>query len=312
MTLSLSDFNKQLKAVIGNIAELTVDGEAIVEQIPESARGTKVDRIPDVRLILKTADLRTPSDDKALFSFRNPAYEENKTSDVSFDGQNAVMVMLKGDTLQDQVNAAQMITQALENDPRFENGLTPDLINEILLDGFVGKRFVAQAYGPAPFEKEKGRLETIQAPMKDGSFAEIVPSHHAFASFGMRLASKVEAYRVEFPIELDKINLVGTEYVEQFLRTMSGAVPSFIKGTDTAAERADSIVEGWMVIEVSNNWETGALEVKPIKPDAAKSFYTAAALDQMPIINVDREGHARSLHVPVALNAPKPNDPAAV
>lgn len=256
--------------------------DALKEAVYQKAYADRIElnttaRRPDIRLIL---DNMTGKD----LSFMNPANHSNgKPESIPGTGDSrAVMVMLKGNTLEDQQANARTLYEYFNLG---EQGITPEFI-EALETGRLSA-LVAEAYGPAPFEKQAGRLEDLDWGNEYGLSTKIKPEKGKHAAFGAR------------PPEQERVFLVKP-YI-------------YVEGSNTVPELIPS--EG-ICVAVDTHWETGVETTRPINPTVAKSYY-GAAFDQMPVVEIHPEGHVMSIQTPdpTPQPAPKPtvnidpNDP---
>ena len=113
-----------------------------VEDLP------KTPRRPDIRIILRNTTENT-------IIFPNPGGHSKGKAQTIQPGE-AAMVMLKGDNLNTQYANAHDIVMHLDLGKK---GLTQDFIQRLRSNDFSD--LIEEVYGPAPFEKECGRLEPI-------------------------------------------------------------------------------------------------------------------------------------------------------
>lgn len=236
-------------------AEKVLSADSIYAQIKLAAEQAGIDlpktpRRPDVRLIVE-------NNSGVDQIFANPAnHASDKAEVIPADGeQRAAMVMLAGDTLEEQQQAAaQLFTQFdLGN-----KGLSSDFVAAIKKDRAGG--LVREAYGPAPLQAQADKLSDLVWTQASGHTANITPIKGIAAAYGARAADQETAFAI-------KINIA-------------------VQGTSTIAET----VEGTsMVIAVSSDWQTGAISTRPIVPSVAQEFY-GEHYDRLPTAMVTPDG----------------------
>lgn len=213
----------------------------------------KTPRRPDLRLILKNVTGTTQI-------FRNPGDHSNKAEAVPAEGnKTAAMVMLKGDSLGEQLWAARELCKRYNLE---SEGLSSNLVQAIANQN---EPLIKEAYGPAPFEEQAGRLVTLD--WVDNYTHEILgtpqskritiePSITDVCAYGVRNPETEAAMRAEFAV--------------------------MVKGTSTVPERIDN--EG-IVIAVTEDWKTKGTSTRPIAPAVARTFY-GAHYDAIPVITL--------------------------
>lgn len=206
-------------------------------------------RRPDVRLILNNVS----GVDQI---FRNPAnHAGDKAEAIPAHGDStAVMVMLQGDTIEEQMANARAVVEKFN---LAEEGLSDRfkaaLANEAL-------EYVKEAYGPAPFDGQSQKLVPVEWAMDDENTITVTPVFGQAVSYGVRAPAHEIAMRTESVI--------------------------YVQGTNTTPEKMQS--EG-IVIAVSSDWQTGAESTRPIVPKVAEGFY-GSHYQTMPIVSVNPDG----------------------
>lgn len=224
-----------------------LDGEGL--KLPTTPRR------PDIRLILENKS-------GADISFMNPgdhAKQQPETIPATGDSK-AVMVMLKGNTLEEQYANAQKLDAIFKLS---EKGLTK--VFAAALGNAPTSELVAEAYGPAPFSGQASRLVPLDWKKADDSHVVIAPYQSNLCAYGARQAEQETVFRTE--------------------------VSLFIKGTNTIPECIEG--EG-MCIAVSQDWKTGKISTRPIVPSVAKDFY-GAAYDNIPTVLINPLGFVQSI-----------------
>ncbi len=218
----------------------------------------KTPRRPDVRLIAQNVS-------GIDFEVRNPGDHSNgKPSDVKSGTDNsAMMAMLKGNTLEDQLKNAQLLDHMFSIR---EKGLSPEFV-EAINNGDVDN-ILDEAYGPAPFEGQAKRLIDLQWTSGDGVESTIQAQVNKFCAIGAREAEMETVVLVKFPL--------------------------YVKGTNTVEELVES--DG-MCIAVQEDWQTKEISTRPIVPSVAKVFYGKYFFD-IPIVEVSIEGDILNISVP--------------
>lgn len=211
-------------------------------------------RRPDVRLILNNVSGLDQI-------FRNPGDHSSKAEHVPAAGdKTAAMVMIKGDTLTDQYDNAGKLMQRYK---LAEEGLSSAFVQA--LQSGEALDLVREAYGPAPFEGQAGKLVEVSWKDANGKVSTIVPQRSLAAAFGARAADKETAFLSEMVI--------------------------FVKGSTTTPELVEN---AGMVIAVSQDWQTGAETTKPIALSVAKEFY-GEHYAAIPVVSVHPDGHVQSI-----------------
>ena len=215
----------------------------------------KTPRRPDVRLIVNNVS-------REIVTFQNPGDHSNsKPETIPGEGdKTAVMVMLAGDTLADQQIIAHQLTQRFGLD---KVGLSPEFVEFLQTD--EASEFVAEAYGPAPFEGQADKLVNVDWVNVNGDVIQIQPEKHAACAFGARAPAEEDAFLAILHI--------------------------YVEGTSTTAELMEN--DG-MVVAVARHWETGEETTRPIVPSVAQDFYGRAFYD-IPKIVLSAEGNVQSI-----------------
>jgi hypothetical protein len=220
-------------------ANKVLSADAIYAQVKLAAEQAgielpKTPRRPDIRLIVENI---TGMDQ----IFANPANHAGDKAEVipPYGDERAAMIMLAGDTLEEQQEAAAQLFARFDLGNK---GLSADFVAAIKADRAGG--LVREAYGPAPLQAQADKLNDIVWTQASGHTATINPVKGIAAAFGARAADKEIASTI-------KINIA-------------------VQGTSTIAET----VEGTsMVVAVSSDWQTGAISTRPIVPSVAQEFY---------------------------------------
>lgn len=257
-----------------NWAERVVQADHVWQQVKALLDGAQLalpttPRRPDVRLIVENIS-------GAAVEFFNPGdHSKSKPEVIPAAGDTrAVMVMVAGNTLLEQLDSAANLygTYGLAT-----QGLAPAFVTDLKRGALA--RFVSEAYGPASFTEQAGKLAEVTWPQANGASELLVrPVIGAKAAFGVRPAAREMAVLTDFPI--------------------------FVKGTTTTPEKVES--EG-MVIVASENWQDRSISTRPIVPSVARGFY-GAHYDRMPIATVDPDGTVQQLDLRngTVLTAPRP------
>lgn len=237
-----------------------VDADSVWSQVKNILASRALDlpetpRRPDVRLIL---DNLTGVDQL----FRNPANHANdKSEHIPGSGdKTATMVMVAGKTLAEQYANARTL---FEKFGLGENGLSPAFLSAIKTDGAGG--LVTEAYGPAPFAGQSGKLVDVEWNNADGTTANIAPVFGAAGSYGARAATSETA--------------------------LHAAVHVYVKGTGTTPELIES--EG-MIIAIAKDWQSGAESTRPIVASVAREFY-GQHYANIPAVVLNPDGQVRSI-----------------
>ena len=210
----------------------------------------KTPRRPDVRLIV---DNKTGAE----IQFLNPGdHSAEKPEIIPGSGEKtATMVMLGGDTLEDQLRNAQDLDAKYHLSSR---GLTKEFAIALSAEAEAG--IVLEAYGPAPFSGQAAKLE----PLKWGD-SEIDAVVDGSVAYGAR------------PPEMETV--------------MRSELAIFVKGTGTTPEQMD--IEG-ICVAVASDWQTGAISTRPIAPSVAKGFY-GEHYAGIPVVELDVDGNVASI-----------------
>jgi len=193
----------------------------------------------------------------AAVSFMNPGGHSSEP-EVIPPGQS-FMIMFKGATLSEQTSNARDLFS--------HYGLTHGVTDSFLADLRSGaaSRWIAECYGPAPFEKQSAQLTEVSWRDADGNQVDIRPEKGSGGAYGVRAPSMEEVYKI----------------------VLAPGIPSAtLRGTDTNAE---NFTGGCYYMAVSTDWQTGAVKTKPIAPEVAKSFYGEHLVD-IPVYQVTVDG----------------------
>lgn len=266
LTLSGDDVYSQLKAKL----------EADRAELPSTARR------PDVRLIVNNAGTE-------VVTFKNPGGHADQDEVIPGEGgKTAAMIMVHGDTLSEQqANAATL-------DERYglsEKGFTPEFVADLRSGALTD--IVKEAYGPAPFEGQAKKLETVSWANEDGSADDVEPVVGASAAFGARPPSNEQVFVVRIP---------------------DNGAPVYLKGTGTSAEKLVGADTKSIAVGVSpvldDNWQpTGEVTTKPIALSVAKHFY-GQGYASIPVIDLNSEGNVVAVNLNPQSWMIDDNDPA--
>jgi hypothetical protein len=215
----------------------------------------KTPRRPDIRLIIEN------NAGKEL-KFLNPGnHSKGQPEIIPAKGDSkAVMVMLQGDTLEEQHKNA---TVLVKNFNLSSEGLSEKFVHALGSDKTSG--LVAEAYGPAPYKDQSDKLVDLVWDKSDGAQTNINASKGKLCSYGARAATDETVFRAELVI--------------------------FVKGTGTTPELMEG--EG-ICIAVSSDWQTGAESTRPIAMNVARDFY-GKYFDNIPSVTVDPDGNVQSI-----------------
>lgn len=212
-------------------------------------------RRPDVRLIVDNLS----GVDRI---FRNPANHANdKTECIPASGENtAAMIMVAGDTLEEQHRNAETLCARYDLGNK---GLSDEFLTAIHTDRAGG--LVTEAYGPAPYESQAGKLDDIVWRDAAGTATNITPVYGAAAAYGAR------------PATAETVFIARPEI--------------YVKGTNTTPELVQT---PGMAIAVSQDWQTGAESTRPIVASVAREFY-GQHFDAIPAVNIHPDNRIRSI-----------------
>jgi hypothetical protein len=211
-------------------------------------------RRPDVRMILKNVS----GLDQV---FRNPGDHSSKAECVPCNGdKTAAMVMVKGATLREQFENANALSARYNLE---QEGLSPSFVQA--LHSGEALDLVAEAYGPAPFEGQAGKLVDVEWPVVDGTVETIRPVSGPVCAYGARAATKETVFLTELVI--------------------------FVQGTTTTGECLEN---AGMFIAVAEDYKTKAETTRPIVPSVAKGFY-GGHYDKIPVVFIDPNGLVRRI-----------------
>lgn len=237
-----------------------LDADAIWAQVNAalSANGLKLPptaRRPDVRMIISNVS-------GAPVQFLNPGDHSGSKQEVipATGDKTAAMVMVKGATLDEQYKNAEALYK------KYDLG-TQGLSTEFVADLMQGKLadFIAEAYGPAPFQSQAEKLVNVTWAAADGTSSEIIPEHGFAAAYGARAATTETVFLAKFHI--------------------------YVKGSTTTAELVES--DG-MNIAVSSDWQTKVETTRPIVPSVAKTYY-GAHFGAIPAVIVHPDGMIKEI-----------------
>lgn len=239
--------------------------ESTGKELPQTLRR------PDIRLILEN----TSGEE---LKFLNPGdHSKEQPEIIPAEGDKAVMVMLKGDTLHEQLDNARKLDKAFNLS---DKGLTREFAHALGTD--KTSDMVDEAYGPAPFEGQSEKLVSLDWQAQDAEHVEIEPVKSNVCAYGARAATKETVFSSEVVI--------------------------YVKGTHTIPE----CVEGTaMCVAVSSDWQTGEISTRPIVPSVAQEFYGAHYKD-IPVVTVSPEGDVQSIDLKnggdvIKVDPPKPD-----
>lgn len=219
------------------------------ENLPETLRR------PDVRLILDNVSGQQ-------LQFLNPGdHSKGQPEIIPASGDNrAVMVMVAGQTLDEQMKNAHTLVERFELSAK---GCSIDFAYALGTDKTEG--LVTEAYGPAPYKGQADKLVSVDWGTEDGQHTTIEPVKGDVCSYGARAATSEKVFRSEIVI--------------------------FVQGTGTVPEQVEN--EG-MCIVVESDWQTGVVRTRPIVPSVARGFY-GQHFDVMPKVTVNPEGYVQSI-----------------
>lgn len=233
-TLAADDIWAQVKTAL----------EAVGQELP------KTPRRPDVRMILNNNSGET-------VKFLNPGdhsgQKEETIPGVDAGKGTAAMLMLHGDTMEEQqANAAAL-------DKKYglaEKGLTAEFAAALGQETAL----VREAYGPAPFEGQAGRLVDLQ-----WGASHIAPHVNGNVAYGARNPEEETVFRGELTI--------------------------FVQCEGKTPEKME--MDG-MCIAVSVDWQTKAESTRPIVPSVAREYY-GEHYTNIPVVELDVDGNVASI-----------------
>jgi len=196
-------------------------------------------------------------------TFVNPARNSAEQQSIPHDG--AFMMMFKGSTLQQQANNAATVFAQHNN---FDSPENLHSFLKALRDGTLGD-YVAECYGPAPFEKQAKALVDVTWPEANAS-STITPKNFANAAYGARPPIQEEVYRL---------------VVEE-------GTTATLRGTDSVAEH---FVNGQIYLAVSTDWKTQKTSTKPIQREHGSTFY-GAHVSEIPTYRIGADGGVTATH----------------
>lgn len=215
----------------------------------------KTPRRPDIRLIVENNSGET-------IQFMNPGDHAKQQPEIipATGDSRAIMVMLKGDTLEQQFENARKLDVIFKLS---QKGLTKVFADALGNDQTL--QYLDEAYGPAPFGGQADRLVPLAWETQDRGIINIDPYRGALCAYGARAAENETVFRNEIAL--------------------------FIKGTNTIPE----CVEGdGMCVAVSEDWQTGKISTRPIVPSVAREFY-GAAYDNIPTVLINPLGFVQTV-----------------
>ena len=207
-------------------------------------------RRPDLRGIVL-------NDTGAEVSFMNPGGHASKVEIIPH-GQS-FMIMFKGSTFEEQVSNASELFRRYN----LYHGVSETFL-AALKQGDLSQ-WVAECYGPAPFEKQSGQLTHLTWMDADGIRTEIHPVKGPGGAFGVRAPSMEEVYK---------------------LVLAPGISTATLRGTTTNSE---NFTGGCYYMAVNEDWQTKAVTTKPIAPEVANGFYGEHVVD-IPTYEVAADG----------------------
>jgi hypothetical protein len=215
----------------------------------------KTPRLDDVRLILNNVSGET-------LQFLNPGnHTVEQAETIPHDGEKtAVMVMLEGDTVDQQMKNAGTLVEKFNLDVK---GLSREFAHALGGDETTG--LVKEAYGPAPYLGQTERLVDVTWEDANGREETVSPVSAQHCAYGMRAPEQETVFMNE--------------------------VALFVRGTGTVSERVEGV---GMCIAVSSDWETGKETTRPIVPSIARGFY-GAHFDSMPTVVIDPIGNVQCI-----------------
>lgn len=246
-----------------------LDADALWAQIKQALSDASrtlpaTPRRPDVRLIVNNIS-------GADITFKNPGDHSGSKDEVipASGTKTAAMIMIKGDTLDEQHTNAQKIYA------RYDLG-NQGLSQQFIDDMKAGKLadIIDEAYGPAPLDEQAGKLVDVAWQGNDGTSSTITPVKGTAAAFGARAATNEQVFIAQFHI--------------------------FVKGTGTTPEMIEG---GSIAVAISSDWQTGKETTRPIVPSIARTYY-GAHFDSIPVASVHPDGIVTGLRLPVPASAP--------
>ncbi|MDB5492238.1 MAG: hypothetical protein JWO78_2087 [Micavibrio sp.] len=269
--------------------KVELNGSDILSQISLDIRGenNRQPRPSDVRVLLRTADLQGQE-----YQFPNHGHPDNELSTVAFNGDNAIVIMPAGDTTRRQLFSAQQIIDRLK-----KSGLeraTPDFIEKEIVRGDLSRKFVAQAYGPAPFVAQAARFVDVEIPSPNGGTETIIPDITQDYAVGMRAPTHEEAFLVMYSGSPKDLFMRAGSAAAHYLSTIENAVPATLRGTSTVAEHLDGIGQVTKGIVLSVDAATGG--TKPIRLESAKDIFN---IEKLPVVMVNDNQQVIAQYKPV-------------
>lgn len=287
---------------------IALDGELIFSHVHRLIKAvSKMDRPSDVRLTLRTADLGGLE-----YEFPNPAYGDNQRSNVAFDGKSAIMMMLAGDTPKRQLFNAQLVVDRLE--AAGLEYITPEFIEREIVDpDGAARAYVAQAYGPAPYEGQASLIKPFDLHLAGGVTERIEPQEGAGYKFGLRAPAKETALLVLYAGAPEDMFMTCANEARTALNAIEESVQAQLKGRVTALESLTGMGLVLKGIVLAVDQKTG--NTKPIRLDVAKEIYD---MDKINVIVLNSKGEitqqyldSDNLDTLETLLTQKPEDPSS-
>ena len=253
--------------------KFTLNADQVWDEVEDALEDADIDlpktpRCPDIRMIL---DNKTGQDLK----FMNPGnHADNERECIPGKGDStAAMVMLQGETLEEQYNNAQELYEMFNLG---EEGLSPAFL-AAMEEGTIS-HLVKEVYGKTNFEAQADRLIDLDWLDENNQVENVKPQVGKAAAFGARPPESELVFEAE--------------------------VPFYVQGTNTVPELAEN--DG-MFIAVSKDWKTGEETTRPIVPSVAQHFY-GAHYHEIPEVIVHNSGHVMSIQLDdgKVINLPPP------
>jgi len=187
------------------------------------------------------------NDTGADVSFMNPGGHASNPEIIPH-GQS-FMIMFKGATLEEQFSSASDLFRRYD----LYHGVSEKFLTA-LKQGELSQ-WVAECYGPAPFEKQSGQLTPITWMDADGIRTEIHPVKGPGGAFGVRAPSTEEVYKLVLTSGISTATLIGT------------------------TTNPENFAGGCNYMAVNQDWQTKDVTTIPIAPEVAKGFYGEHVVD---------------------------------
>ncbi|MBU6235545.1 MAG: hypothetical protein KGQ41_06850, partial [Alphaproteobacteria bacterium] len=255
----------------------------IIEAIRPELRGEASTQMrpADFRLMIMTSD-----EGGRVHGFPNHGHPENEVSNVAFDGQNAVMSMLVGDTPQRQLFSIRMVFARMAE--KGVTRLTPEFIDEsIAAKDAPLRRAIAQIYGPvAPGDIAAQKSKFVDTTIMGANGA---PETFKFVetadyAYGMRAPQPEEVFLVVFGGKVP-VHVTGTNSAANFATSFEDAVKASVKGTRATFEQMQGMGAWTKGIVLAVDSKDGT--VKPIHLGTATEIFN---IGLMSIIVIDDHG----------------------